>query len=250
MKKSPINCLSICLLGFIFSLWLVTPMLGTAPEGKSKRFTEWMMSLPEETRVQVEAVFINNLDCVENTPEKQAADKSLLIVSIYRDLRFILAADQLKEFFQLSKGNALTDQLSMPKATCGDCYWIHQLSLSNAANFINSARAAFDQLTYHCTPPIYHLPDHPIALQMMIAEYYLNMAISDTWAAYSSCDCAKAQSALTNTQNALRFTNYAYEGTRDDCDSNAPWKNDLYNAKIWMTNAVNNFPDCIDQTCN
>ena len=122
MKKT--NLIStFVVIGMVLVIMLsVSPMIAGEPDPQKKSFTDWMHSLPEKTRIQVETIFEQNLECLRDAEERGTTDFSGCIEKIYCDLESVLTPGQYKAFTESHGSSSPGSQLSATFATCGSCY--------------------------------------------------------------------------------------------------------------------------------
>jgi len=243
MRFSKIKLLTLFFAVLIAIFWLVTPVAAEAPVEHPKSFSEWMRLLPNEKRIQVETVFMNNLDCMGNMDEASRPDINSWRESVYRDLEPILTPEELKGFKRIMNGNTGEKLSATSVVKCTDCQ-TPAANLYIAYGFLEAAEDDYN--SSYCEYGFY--PDQVLPL-IIAAISRTGLAKTAADDAYNNCNCTSAQNALYQAQQARWKVGYAIDNTKRYCDP-TPWKFWLVMARDSLDDAISGLSACIDEACN
>lgn len=237
-------------LGMVVALSLIaSPLMAEGAHQRPRGLYEFMQTLPEEQRGQVLCILDNAMelhtkgfiDKSKNSGHEPRMDLAL---------EDVLTPEQLQDFqaiFTRKPG------LSSTSSTCSECYspnyWIYK-----ALGDIDAAISSYMSSGHSCDPPPppkWGIPTYfYVITPLERARAYLINAESQSWTAYQSCDCNKANSADSNLGWAIYYIGKAISDSNNHCDPNPPWMSKLSSAQIRANTASNGMQDCIDQACN
>lgn len=224
----------------------VSPMISGESAPQKKSFTDWMRSLPEKTRVQVETIFEQNLEFFGDAEERIIIDDNGWIAKIHRDIESVLTPGQYIEFIESHSSSSTGSQLSATFATCASCgSVIYELSM--AYGYIIWAIEDYEPITYNC---VWYYGEIPVSIYMNLAKYFIGLARENAQNAYNTCDCTTAQNAFNNADTAKGYLNSAISKTYSNCDSNSPWLVNLYEARNQLDFAIPILNNCTVLACN
>jgi hypothetical protein len=243
MKKRSF-ILTFVVVGLVMAIMLsASPMIVEEPGAQKKSFTEWMRSLPDETRVQVEKVFESNLDCMGNMDEASRPDINSWRESVYRGLEPILTPEELKGFIGIMNGNTGEKLSATTVVKCTNCQ-APSSNLNIAYDFLVAAQSDYN--SSYCEYGFY--PDQVLPL-IIAAKTRTGLAKAAAEDAYNNCNCTSAQNALYQAQQARWKVGYAIDNTKRYCDP-TPWKFWLVMARDHLDYAISGLNACINEACN
>jgi len=244
-----VGILAFCLAGFT----ALSPLFGGETPAQPRNLKQWLTTLTDLQRQQFNRLVTDHFSSFLHRKENFIPNEKGYTQEFLEDLKQLLPADQYQSFRNLLKPQ--TDrlgtselQLSGVKSTCGDCYWV-EYWVDHGVGYIQDAQTIYNNSDHYCTPTPWGVPMQPVEAGLFLANLYGNNAKDNFWEAYSTCDCASAQQALLDLQDAIEATQNTIDDTDYWCDPNAPWLDMLNSALQMFNNALQSAQDCVDQAC-
>lgn len=242
MKKQNLR-FTFVVVGLVMAFMLsASAKIAGEPDVQRISFTEWMLSLPEETRVQVEGIFQENLNCLEKGHNGTAPYNWK--EQVYFELQAVVTPQQFSLFTKIVEGKQQSSELSGTASSCNYCNYA-RARLSIARSRLASALAVYD--SSYCDFGIGDIDK--VYIYISLAHYYTDKAYDEAVAAYATCDCTSAQNAKDYNNTAKGYLVTAIQNTSIYCD-NTPWETYLDDASTYLSLATFYLNKCVDETCN
>lgn len=228
-------------IGVLLLCWFVSPAFSAS---EAEELNNWMGSLPEETRVEVDSVIQLNMESWKDEPEKIIPGVNGLMENICDNLKSILTPVQFEQFKGIWKDNTDQSQLRLltENPLCPTCDNV-LAPLNLAWGYLDDAYAHYEDS--YCDYMWY--PDQ-VGPFILIAKTRADMAADHAVTlANGSCNCGLIHDCLTDLQMAYDKANLAYSNSGIYCSGNLPWISYLFAARSWLTNAMNALQSCHDE---
>jgi hypothetical protein len=256
MKVTKIKLLallvSVLVLGFgiVSLIGAEAPVEKNVPGEKAGTFTGFMRSLPGDTRVQVELVIEQNLECWENDVDESTLNFNVWKEELHRDLKLILTPAQFEAFVKLwGSGNPDKSPDSRISVSASDCTSCAQtlFKLNQAFGFLGSAESSYrHEYRDYCDYGFY--PD-AVLPDILKAKARVDLATQYAVAASQSCDYWHSVTARSHAKTARWALDLAISDSTRYCTQEPPWLGKLNIASVWLNLALTRLDACVNE-CN
>lgn len=244
MRISNIKLISL-LIGVVVCLSLfAVPASAETAASEPGTITDWMKSLPEATRTQVEGIFIEGSkyrdESAPGTVEGSWKDNT------YFELQAVCTPEQFNRFMDIVKrkpGVRKAERLrSSPCDSCEDAWDYLDSTLDNLEDALNAYDDSYCDYSPYGIDKVY--------VFLGLARYNTELALDKAEDAMGSCSCSDAEDADDYRDTAAGHLTTAISNTSIYCDANSPWKVHMSAASTNISLANFYLGKCKREACN